>query len=148
MGEQGLGAINQPLSLILIFLAAIFHGERKTLVLISHQPSNPSGLFQNPTLKCMFSVPASLYRPQIRTFPRWTPGYRLLQPREFPLGKLRFPRSPWALGGTVWSCVSGRNKTPGDSRCKVTLLIWDALLSGTLLALLIKQALSLCLCLP
>lgn len=82
MGGQGLWGINQPRSLILIFLAAIFHGKHKTWVLISHQPLNPSGLFQNPTLKCMFSVPASLYRPQIRTFPRWIPGYRLLQTRE------------------------------------------------------------------
>lgn len=75
-GGEGLWGINQPCSLTLIFIAAVFHSEHKTWVPISHQLSNPSGLFQNPTLKRMVSFTASLYHLQIRTFPRWNPGYR------------------------------------------------------------------------
>lgn len=76
MGRRGLWGTNQPCSRTLIFSAAVFHSKHKTWVPISHQLSNPSGLRQNPTLKRMVSFTASLYRLQIRTFPRRSPGYR------------------------------------------------------------------------
>lgn len=127
MGGQGLWGVRQPCSLTLIFLAAVFHGKHKTWVPTSHQLWNPSGLFQNPTLPCMVSFTASLYRPQIRTFPRWNPGYGyttiLPWKAEVPTIALNTRRQDFDLGV---SCLTCRNNTPKGSRCNVTLLIQDA----------------------